>query len=136
MSAATMIFLCADTYEVSEHSMFMFHNYSSATFGKGGEMFDKGMMMGQITPKHSDKIEYVPFDQIQEGSHLYIINVYSYSFFSDNLDIGFSCISKKYLKDIKEGTSKIVMLFLSEGYSGSKGNYDLEIIEKWRVDAE
>jgi ATP-dependent protease ClpP protease subunit len=40
MSAATMIFLCADTYEVSEHSMFMFHNYSSATFGKGGEMFD------------------------------------------------------------------------------------------------
>ena len=40
MSAATMIFLCADTFEVSEHSMFMFHNYSSATFGKGGEMFD------------------------------------------------------------------------------------------------
>jgi ATP-dependent Clp protease protease subunit len=40
MSAATMIFLCADSYEVSEHSMFMFHNYSSATFGKGGEMFD------------------------------------------------------------------------------------------------
>lgn len=40
MSAATMIFMCGDTYEVSEHSMFMFHNYSSATFGKGGEMFD------------------------------------------------------------------------------------------------
>ena len=40
MSAATMIFMCADTFEVSEHSMFMFHNYSSATFGKGGEMFD------------------------------------------------------------------------------------------------
>lgn len=40
MSAATMIFLCGDTFEVSEHSMFMFHNYSSATFGKGGEMFD------------------------------------------------------------------------------------------------
>lgn len=40
MSAATMIFLCADSFEVSEHSMFMFHNYSSATFGKGGEMFD------------------------------------------------------------------------------------------------
>lgn len=40
MSAATMIFLTADTFEVSEHSMFMFHNYSSATFGKGGEMYD------------------------------------------------------------------------------------------------
>jgi len=105
-------------------------------YSEGGEMFDKGMMMGQITPKHSDKIEYVPFDQIQEGNHLYVINVYSYSFFSDNLDIGFGCISEKYLKDIKEGRSKIVMLFLYEGYSGSKGNYDLEIIEKWRVDAD
>jgi ATP-dependent protease ClpP protease subunit len=40
MSAATMIFLCADTFEVSEHSMFMFHNYSSVSHGKGGEMFD------------------------------------------------------------------------------------------------
>ena len=40
MSAATMIFLAADSFEVSEHSMFMFHNYSSATFGKGGEMYD------------------------------------------------------------------------------------------------
>jgi hypothetical protein len=104
-------------------------------YSESGEMFDKGMMMGQITPKHSDKLEYVPFDQIQEGNHLYIINVYSYSFFSDNLDIGFGCISEKYLKDIKEGRSKIVMLFLYEGYSGSKGNYDLEIIEKWRTDS-
>jgi hypothetical protein len=105
-------------------------------YSEGGEMFDKGMMTSQITPKHSDRLEYVPFDQIQEGNHLYIINVYSYSFFSDNFDIGFGCISEKYLKDIKEGRSKIVMLFLYEGYSGSKGNYDLEIIEKWRIDAD
>lgn len=41
MSAATMIFLCADMVEVSEHSMFMFHNYSGGTFGKGGEMMDQ-----------------------------------------------------------------------------------------------
>lgn len=40
MSAATMIFLSADSFEVSEHSIFMFHNYSSGTFGKGGEMYD------------------------------------------------------------------------------------------------
>lgn len=43
MSAATMIFLCADTFEVSEHSVFMFHNYSSMTYGKGGEMYDNIM---------------------------------------------------------------------------------------------
>jgi hypothetical protein len=104
-------------------------------FTESGEMFDKGMMMGQITPKHSDKIEYVPYNEIFGRNHLYIINVYSYSFFSDNFDIGFSCVSEKYLEDIRQGKSKIVMLFLYEGYSGSKGNYDLEVIEKWRVDA-
>lgn len=41
MSAATLIFLCADSYEVHEHSMFMFHNYSGGSFGKGGEMYDE-----------------------------------------------------------------------------------------------
>lgn len=41
MSAATMIFLCGESFEVSEHSMFMFHNYSGGTVGKGGEMLDQ-----------------------------------------------------------------------------------------------
>lgn len=41
MSAATMIFLQADIVEVSDHSMFMFHNYSGGTYGKGGEMMDQ-----------------------------------------------------------------------------------------------
>ena len=43
MSAATMVFLCADSFEVSEHSIFMFHNYSGGTVGKGGEMIDQLM---------------------------------------------------------------------------------------------
>ncbi len=40
MSAATVIFLSAKHFEISKHSMFMFHNYSSGSFGKGGEMYD------------------------------------------------------------------------------------------------
>jgi ATP-dependent protease ClpP protease subunit len=40
-SAATMILLSGDSYEISEHSMFMFHNYSGGAFGKGGEMLDQ-----------------------------------------------------------------------------------------------
>lgn len=40
-SAATMVFLAADGWEVSPHSIFMFHNYSGGAFGKGGEMFSK-----------------------------------------------------------------------------------------------
>lgn len=41
MSAATMIFMCADSFEVTPHSVFMFHNYSGGTIGKGGEMIDQ-----------------------------------------------------------------------------------------------
>ena len=41
MSAATLVFMCGHGFEVSEHSMFMFHNYSSGVMGKGGEMFDQ-----------------------------------------------------------------------------------------------
>lgn len=41
MSAATMIFLSADHFEVTPHSIFMFHNYSGGTIGKGGEMIDQ-----------------------------------------------------------------------------------------------
>lgn len=40
-SAATMIMLCGESFEISDHSMFMFHNYSGGTFGKGGEMLDQ-----------------------------------------------------------------------------------------------
>lgn len=41
MSAATMVFLQSDMVEISDHAMFMFHNYSGGTFGKGGEMMDQ-----------------------------------------------------------------------------------------------
>lgn len=41
MSAATMIFLHGHLQEVTPHSLFMFHDYSSGTFGKGGEQYDQ-----------------------------------------------------------------------------------------------
>ena len=40
MSAATLIFMAARHHEVTNHSMFMFHNYASRVEGKGGEMKD------------------------------------------------------------------------------------------------
>ena len=40
-SAATMIFLQGDNFEVSEYSMFLFHTYSGGTIGKGGEMWEQ-----------------------------------------------------------------------------------------------
>jgi len=40
-SAATMIFLQGDSFEISEYSVFMAHNYSGGTIGKGGEMWEQ-----------------------------------------------------------------------------------------------
>lgn len=105
-------------------------------FSEQGEMFDNQMFRGIITPHYSKKIEYLRMPDIGDRNHLYVINVYSYSFFSDNIEIGFKCVSPKYLDDIRNGKSKILLLFLYEGYSGSKGNWDLEIIEKWRKESE
>jgi len=42
-SAATIIFLAADTLEVTPNSLFMVHNYSSGAFGKGNEMVSQIM---------------------------------------------------------------------------------------------
>ena len=39
MSAATLIFLAGHEYFITDHSMFLFHNYSAGTAGKGGEMY-------------------------------------------------------------------------------------------------
>ena len=100
------------------------------------EMFDVGVFKSIVTPHYSRDIEYVPYEEIGDSKHLYIINVYNGHYFHDNFNIGFSTISEKYLNDIKNGKSKIVMFFIYEGYSGSLGNNDLDVIEKWRKDAE
>lgn len=42
-SAATMIFLQGDNFEVSEHSMFMIHNYSGGFIGKGNEIHSQAL---------------------------------------------------------------------------------------------
>jgi hypothetical protein len=104
-------------------------------FTEDGEVFEDRRLWDNVTPKHINCLEYVPYEDINNQPHIYIINVYSFSFFRDNENIGFKCVSEKYLNDIREGRSKIMLIFLYEGYSGSKGNYDLEIIEKWRVES-
>ena len=41
MSAATLIFLSAEVCEISDHSHFMFHTYSSGNWGKGHEQLEQ-----------------------------------------------------------------------------------------------
>lgn len=105
-------------------------------FSEKGEMFGQGHLKGQITPSYSNLIEYKPINLINDSPHIYIITVYTREFFQKNNEIGFKCISKEYINDIKNGKSKILMFFIYEGYSGTQGNDDFEIIEKWRLDME
>lgn len=43
MSAATMVFLCAQEFEITPFSLFMMHNYSGGMFGKGAELYDRAV---------------------------------------------------------------------------------------------
>ena len=100
-----------------------------------GEMFALEHLRYQTTPKICNLIQYTPKNELSGSPHIYIINIYTNTFFENNLDIGFSCISENYLNDVRNGKSKIVMFFMYEGYSGMLNNEDFEIIEKWRLES-
>ncbi len=59
MSAATLIFLCADVVEVSEHSHFMLHTYSSGNWGKGSDQL-QGVLADDKWARHL-------FNQVYKG---------------------------------------------------------------------
>lgn len=106
-------------------------------FTEDGEMFSSDYYKGKVCPPiYHKNIEYVTLDNINNNKHIYIINIYNMSFFMDNYEVGFRCVSEKYLDDVKNGKSKILLMLTLEGYSGSKGNYDLEIIERWRIESK
>jgi len=98
-----------------------------------GEMFDLEHLRHQTTPKICNLIQYTPKNELNGSPHIYIINIYTNTFFENNFDIGFSCISKNYIDDIRNGKAKILLLFIYEGYSGRENNNDFEIIEEWRI---
>lgn len=105
-------------------------------FNEDGEMFSQDFFKGKISPStYYKNIEYVNLNDSNNSKHIYIINIYNMSFFNDNYDIGFKCVSEKYLNDVRNGKSKILLMLILEGYSGSQNNQDLDIIEKWRNDS-
>ena len=105
-------------------------------FSENGEMFSPDFFEGKVCPPiYSENIMYLTMDKIGDNKHIYIINIYNMSFFRDNYDIGFKCVSEKYLEDVRNGQCKILLFLTYEGYSGSKGNDDFEIIEKWRKES-
>lgn len=98
-------------------------------------LFGYGFLKQQIHPPfRSENVIWKSKEEIKNDKHIYLITCYNPMFFELNREIGFKCISPKYIRDIREGRAKIVIYHALEGYSGSKGNTDLEIIDKWIQD--
>lgn len=71
MSAATMIFLHGHQQEVTPHSLFMFHDYSSGTFGKGGEQYDQIQFERQWSKKFMSEVyrDFLTDSEIESMMH-------------------------------------------------------------------
>ena len=67
MSAATIIFLMADGFDITPHSMFMFHNYSGGAAGKGGEMMDQLRHERSWSEKLLQEVykDFLTYDEVQ-----------------------------------------------------------------------
>lgn len=77
ISAATLIFLNSHQCEVSDHSIFMFHNYSGVTIGKGGEMFDhisaaKKWSTRLLHTMYKDFLEKSEIDSVLDNKDLWM----------------------------------------------------------------
>ena len=96
------------------------------------KVWDDNVLRENILANYGDNINYIDKTNTQNKKHLYLINVYDNNFFRKNKDIGFKCISEKYLEDVREHRAKIVMIHQFEGYSGMNiYNNDLETIDGW-----
>ena len=77
MSAATLIFLGCDAFEVSDHSSFMIHNYSGGTFGKGGEMtsqieFERTWSYNLLHDIYKDFLTKAEIDSVLDGKDIWL----------------------------------------------------------------
>lgn len=76
-SASTLIFLSADSFEVSEHSMFMIHNYSGGLFGKGHELnaqidFERDWVKTLMNDVYKDFLDELEIKQVLDGKDIWM----------------------------------------------------------------
>ena len=81
----------------------------------------------------NEDFEDVEIQDIGDNKHVYIIRVLSHDYFRDNLNIGFSCISKLVLEDVKKGKCALIIECTTEGQYLQTPNTEFDIIERWRI---
>lgn len=97
-----------------------------------GRMMTRATLREQVTPINlKDNVTFYTKKEIGFKKHIYFVPIYTPNFFELNKHIGFSCVSEKFKKDVKEDRAKIVLYHTLEGYSGGKYNKDLDYINEW-----
>lgn len=77
MSAATMIFLAADSFEISRHSSIMIHTYSGGVYGKGQEIHQQAQFEVVWSKKllkdtYKDFLTPKEIKQVSEGRDIWL----------------------------------------------------------------
>jgi nucleoside-diphosphate-sugar epimerase len=100
--------------------------------GDPKKFMTKETFKGMVAPINKrENVKLYDRKTIKNNKHLYLIPIYNPAYFELNKDIGFKCVSKKFIRDVKENRARIVFYHTLEGYSGGDKNNDLEIIKKW-----
>jgi ATP-dependent protease ClpP protease subunit len=77
MSAATMIFLCGENFEVSDHSAFMIHSYSGGMMGKGHELhsqaqYERGWSINLIKKVYHGFLTEEEMQRVIDGADMWM----------------------------------------------------------------
>ena len=106
-------------------------------FDETNNIFDAHHLRLQHQPHiidtHHCKFQYK--EDLVNKIHIYNITVFNPQYFTDNEKIGFSVIDEQYKNDIRSGRAFVTIFYPYEGYPGTPGNRDFEIVEKWREEA-
>lgn len=77
MSAATLLFMAADSVEITPHSSIMIHDYSSGTYGKGGDMHrqinhERKWSESLFREAYEDFLTTAELDSIMDGKEIWL----------------------------------------------------------------
>lgn len=100
-------------------------------FDETNNIFDAHHLRLQHQPHiidaHHCKYQYK--EDLVDKIHIYNITVFNPQYFTDNEKIGFSVIDEQYKNDIRSGRAYVTIFYPYEGYPGTPGNRDFEIVE-------
>ena len=77
VSAATMIFMQGDSFEIADHATMMIHNYSGGMFGKSHEIhsqsdYEKLWAKKLITDVYKDFLDKAEIDKVINGADIWL----------------------------------------------------------------